>query len=140
MSALFWLAIGAVLGALFASYARSKRVRANRVFGIGLFVAGLIYVAFVTRSPEWQFWAAVESAGLVFFGILGIAGVEGNAWWLVAGWGLHPLWDVGLHYLGAGVHFVPEWYSVGCVSFDLVVASYVVRSKALSYGQEPLPD
>jgi len=86
---------------------------------------------FVKRSPEPLFWAGVEIAGVVLFGLMGIAGVRGSAWWLVAGWGLHPMWDIGLHYFGPGVQFVPEWYTIGCLSFDVVAAAYVASSIVL---------
>ena len=55
---------------------------------------------------------------------VGVA-VFGRMWWIVAGWALHPLWDVGLHYLGRGRPFAPETHTIACLSFDLLVAAYV---------------
>jgi hypothetical protein len=44
------------------------------------------------------------------------------------GLGDTPSWDIGLHYLGPGTLFVPAWYPIACVSFDLLVAVYVACS------------
>ena len=35
--------------------------------------------------------------------------------------------DAGLHLRGAGAGHAPEWYVLACLSFDLLVAAYVVR-------------
>ena len=67
----------------------------------------------------------IEAVGVAVFGGMGMVGLFGRMWWIVAGWALHPLWDVGLHYLGPGRPFAPETYTVACLSFDLLVASYV---------------
>lgn len=130
MFVLIWLIGGIALGGLYAGYAHSRGRSAKRVLGVGLLVAALIYVAFVMRSVEPLFWAGVEIAGAVVFGLMGLAGVRGGSWWLVAGWGLHPVWDVGLHYFGPASQFAPEWYTLGCVGFDLVVAAYAAHSAA----------
>ncbi|TKB43139.1 DUF6010 family protein [Thalassotalea mangrovi] len=49
-----------------------------------------------------------------------------NRIWLALGWLLHPVWDIGLHLQGPGWHIVPPWYAVACVSFDILVAIYIV--------------
>jgi hypothetical protein len=41
-------------------------------------------------------------------------------------WGFAPVWDFGLHYVGPGASFAPRPYVITFVSFDLVVAIYVV--------------
>jgi hypothetical protein len=43
---------------------------------------------------------------------------------------LHPLWDVVLHYVGPGHSFTPWAYAIACVSFDWLVAIYIV----IGYG------
>jgi len=121
---LFWLAAGLVPGVLFVMYGRAARAGMKSVFGVGLLVAALIYLLFVWRAPHPLQWTAVEAAGAGGFGLMAWLGVRSSAWWLVAGWALHPAWDLGLHYLGPG-HFAPAWYALMCVSFDLLVAGYV---------------
>ncbi len=44
---------------------------------------------------------------------------------LAAGWALHPIWDAGLHLQGSGATHAPEWYVVACISFDLLIASFI---------------
>lgn len=119
------LSIGLLLGACFIRYAHMRRRAANRVFAAGLVVAAIVYVPFAMRAPDAFLWLAIELAGIGLFGGLGLLGLRSSAWWLAAGWALHPVWDVALHYLGPGAAFAPDWYAIGCVSFDLLVAGYI---------------
>jgi hypothetical protein len=68
--------------------------------------------------------------GVAIFGGMALLGLGGSLWWIVAGWALHPLWDVGLHYVAPGRSFAPESYTIACLSFDLLVTAYI----AISYG------
>jgi hypothetical protein len=95
-----------------------------------LFVAAGLYVVFAVRAGEGTTWIVIEVVGVAVFGGMGVVGLFGSGWWIVAGWALHPLWDVGLHYLGPGRPFAPETYTIACLSFDLLVAAYV----AIAYG------
>ena len=95
-----------------------------------LFVAAGLYVVFALRAGEGTTWIVIEVVGVAVFGGMGVVGLFGSGWWIVVGWALHPLWDVGLHYLGPGRPFAPETYTVACLSFDLLVAAYV----AIAYG------
>ena len=62
---------------------------------------------------------------------MGLVGLFGSVWWIVAGWALHPLWDVGVHFLGPGRSFAPETYTIACLSFDLLVAAYIAIAYAV---------
>jgi hypothetical protein len=64
--------------------------------------------------------------GGIVFGTMALLGLRGSPWWLAAGWALHPLWDAGLHYFGPGSSFAPEPYAIACISFDWLVAAYIV--------------
>lgn len=75
-----------------------------------------------------------ELVGVAIFGGMALLGLRGSLWWLVAAWALHPLWDIGLHYLVPGRSFAPETYTIACLSFDLLVAAYI----AIAYGLRPL--
>ena len=66
-----------------------------------------------------------ELVGIAIYSAMGLRGVRGSTWWLVAGWALYPVWDVALHFFGPGHAFAPETYTITCLSFDLVVAAYV---------------
>lgn len=122
MQAAVLLVIGVVLGALFLLVAFGFRRHTRRWLVIGLIVVALAYVSFARERPAWLL---VELAGVGLYGAVSWAGLCGSPWWIVAAWALHPVWDIVLHYVGPGRAFAPVWYTVPCVSFDLVVAVYV---------------
>lgn len=97
---------------------------------IFLFIAGGAYVGFAVGEGVSSMWALAELAHVVIFGAMGFLGLRGSPYWIAAGWALHPLWDVGLHYVGPGRSFAPESWAISCVSFDLLVAVYIV----IAYG------
>jgi hypothetical protein len=68
--------------------------------------------------------------GVIVFGAMALLGLRDSAWWLAAGWALHPLWDVVLHYWGPGRTFASQPYAIACITFDWVVAAYI----AIVYG------
>jgi hypothetical protein len=115
---------GAVLGALFAIFARARKAAEVRVLALGLVVAALIYVglALAGRGREWL---AIELAGVALFGGLAWLGLRASRWWLATGWVAHVGWDVGLH-LDRAQAVVGAWYPLLCVGFDLVVAGFVL--------------
>lgn len=113
---------GAVNGAILAGLAMAApRLTKKLLFAVLVFAAAM-YVVFAAGelSPAW---IAVEILGIGIYASLGWRGVNGSAWWLVAGWVAHPLWDVPLHYFGAGRHFAPETYTIPCLTYDLAVAA-----------------
>jgi hypothetical protein len=75
-------------------------------------------------------WMPIELLQVIAFGTVALLGVRGSPYWLAAGWALHPLWDYLLHYLGAGHPFTPWTYAIACISFDWLVAVYIV----VAYG------
>lgn len=76
-------------------------------------------------APVPRIWLLIELLQCIAFGALGLAGWRGAAKWLALGWALHPIWDFGLHYIGPG-DFAPWAYTIACLSFDWVVAAYIV--------------
>ena len=77
-----------------------------------------------------QVWILVELAQGVVFGAIGLLGLRGSPYWIAAGWALHPFWDVVVHYIGPGHTFTPWTYAIACVSFDWIIAIYIV----IAYG------
>ena len=118
--------IGAVLGALFAIFARMRKRAEPRVLALGLLVAALIYVGLALAHPERR-WLLIELAGVVLYGGLAWLGLRFSPWWLALGWLGHVGWDVGLH-LDRPQSLVGAWYPLLCVGFDLVVAGFVVNT------------
>ena len=101
---------------------------------IFLVIAAGAYFGFATLGREvvdtQPIWMLVELAQAIVFGAIGLLGLRGSPYWIAAGWALHPFWDVGLHYIGPGYTFTPWTYAIACVSFDWLVAIYIV----IAYG------
>jgi hypothetical protein len=106
----------------FGPYDRQERAALSSG---GPLIAALIYVGFATASSAYVPWLVLETLGVGFYGALAWLGLRYSPWWLALGWATHPAWDVGLHLVGDGSAFTPAWYSVACVSFDLLVAVYL---------------
>jgi hypothetical protein len=98
---------------------------------IFLFTAAGAYFGFAIAAGAGPIWTFVELVQVIIFGTMALLGLRGSPWWLAAGWALHPLWDVGLHYIGPGRSFAPVTYAIACISFDLVVAAYIAIAYAL---------
>ena len=131
MLTLTWLLIGLISGACYLYWARSLPAALElRVLTAGLLVAALIYVGFATirGNPDW---ILIELVGVAIYGVCAFLTYRISPFWLAAGWGFHPAWDVLLHLSGAGQTIAPYWYVIACISFDLLVAVYIVQRRDL---------
>ena len=101
---------------------------------IFLFLAAGAYFGFAIVGREVvgasPIWMLIELVQVIVFGTMGLLGLRGSPWWLAAGWALHPFWDYVVHYLGPGHPFAPFAYAIACITFDWVVAAYIV----IAYG------
>ena len=95
-----------------------------------LFAAAGAYFGFALLAAPGPIWVLAELVQVIIFGDIALLGLRGSPWWLAAGWALHPLWDVVLHYVGPGHSFAPITYTIPCLSFDLLVAAYI----GIAYG------
>ena len=82
------------------------------LLAIALVIAAVAYVAFAIGAGESALWVVGELVGVSVYGAMGLLGVRGSPMWLAAGWALHPLWDVVLHYFGPGRSFAPINYTI----------------------------
>lgn len=115
-------------GALIFLARTLKPDRELRLYALSLVVAALVYVGFTARGAT-PAWLAIELTGLLVFTLLAFFGVKVSAWILALAWAAHAAWDMFLHLL-LDVAFVPDWYPVACLSFDLLLAGYIaVRFK-----------
>ena len=126
---------GAVGGAVTAAVAfllsRFAKDIAGRAFlVILLFTAAGAYFGFAVVGQAGLLWLLIELSHIIGFGVMGLLGLRGSPYWIAAGWALHPVWDIALHYIGPGKAFAPQPYAIACASFDWVVAAFVV----LAYG------
>ena len=117
---------GALLALILIGLTHLLRRYAREILFAVLLMAALAYVLFAVREQAGAGWIGIELLGVLIYGSMGWKGVRGPVWWLAAAWALHPLWDIGLHYLGPGAGFVhPLRYPIPCVTFDWVVAAYL---------------
>src|SRR5215212_6864478 len=130
-------AIFAIVAVIVPAFLLSRFTRdivGRSVLVIFLFIAAGAYFGFATVGREvvgtQPIWTLVELVQVVVFGTVALLGLRGSPYWLAAGWALHPLWDVVLHYIGPGHSFTPWTYAIACVSFDWLIAIYIV----IAYG------
>jgi hypothetical protein len=130
MLTVLWLVVGLLAGAFYIRFANLRPAKTKSSFAIGLIVAACIYIAFALGASNIATWLPIEFLGVCIYGAMGFAGFRGSIWWLVVGWGLHPLWDLVLHYFGPGASVAASWYTVACASFDFLVAGYIAYNAA----------
>lgn len=126
------LLAGAVLGLLCVLLAFAVRRFTRHLLVVSLLIAALVYVFFSADAHAGAGWLFVELLGVLLYGALAFRGLRGSVAWLAVGWALHPVWDLGLHYFGPGRAFAPDWYTVSCFSFDIVVAAVIALGAGLS--------
>jgi hypothetical protein len=127
------LIAGAVLGVAFVRAAFALRRHTAQILVAGLIIAALAYVLFAFRAQDVSVWLPLELLGVAIYGALGFLGLRRSPWWLVAGWALHPAWDIALHYTGPGGEFAPLWYILLCVTFDVAVAGHIAHRITLGW-------
>ena len=130
MLTILYLGLGLGTGFLFLCYVKVYgRNRERRLFSSALLIAALIYVGFALLFGNMR-WLLIELLGVPAYFIFAFAAARFSVYWLALGWALHPLWDAPLHLMGSGTAVVPEWYAVACISFDLLLAVYILKNAA----------
>jgi hypothetical protein len=135
-------AIFATVAVIIPAFLLSRFTRdiiGRSVLVIFLVIAAGAYFGFATTGRDLvgtdQIWILVELIQAVVFGAIALLGLRGSPYWLAAGWALHPFWDVMLHYVGPGHPFTPWTYAIACVSFDWLIAIYIVIAYGLVGGR-----
>lgn len=137
------LLAGAVGGALFVGIAFAFRRRTRGILARGLIVTALCYVYFAAKAHAGPAWLAAEVVGVALYGAMALRGVRGSPWWLVAGWALHPVWDIALHLAGPARAFAPEAFPTACLTWDpvaatLIAAGILLRAPSLGSARDRL--
>ena len=120
-----FLIAGAFIGSILTFVAIAIPRYTRHILAATLVGAALVYVHIALDAHAGAAWLAIELAGVAIYGVLALRGLRRSAWWLVAGWALHPVWDVALHVAGPGHAFAPDWYTVSCITWDLVTATII---------------
>ena len=117
----------------------TRDIVGRSVLAIFLLIAAGAYFGFAIVGREvvgtHPNWMLVELAQGIVFGTMALLGLRGSPYWLAAGWALHPFWDILLHYVGPGHPFTPWTYAIACVSFDWLIAIYIVIAYRLVGGR-----
>ena len=88
-----------------------------------LALVSALYVVFAFTT--WNtIWITVEAVGLMLFLLFIWMAFRYSTWFVVLGWALHIVWDVGVHPQETAP-YVPYWYAWTCVGFDSVIAVYI---------------
>lgn len=136
MATLLQLLIGAFSCLVFILVARQAGLKREIiVYAISLLVAALIYFGFAVAGGATVSWLVIESGSLVLFSLVALFGLRQSAWVLMIGWAAHAVWDLLLHKV-LEVGFVPEWYPVVCIGFDLFLAGYIAMCKGDSKWEQ----
>ena len=106
-------------------------IHGRALLAIMLVIAGGAYVGFAVAGNAGGLWLLAELAQALVLGVLALLGLRGSPLWLAGGWLIHPVWDVVVHYLGAGHAFAPEAWTIACASFDPLVAAYIAMAHRL---------
>jgi hypothetical protein len=108
----------------------TRDIFGRSVLVIFLLAAAGAYFGFATLGRDVvgsaPIWILIELAQVIGFGALALLGLRGSPYWIAAGWALHPVWDVVVHFIGPGQSFTPWTYAIACLSFDWLVAIYIV--------------
>ncbi len=94
------------------------------IWRMGIIIAAIIYVGFVIQKGAWEF-LYMELIGVGIFSFLAWLSLKYNNYWLSLAWALHIAWDMLLHD-AASTAYVPVWYPVSCIGFDIMIACYVL--------------
>ena len=137
MQVILQLLIGIIsCGVFIVAARRVSPQREMRLYALALVIAALIYVGFTARGAVPPGWLALELAGLAVFTLCAWLGLKISALILALAWAAHAAWDVILHKL-LDVAFVPDWYPLVCVGFDLLLAGYIaVRVKSGAFRRK----
>lgn len=115
-----------VLGAIgLVLLARSLAPRRELfVYGIGLGVTAVAYVAFALYHSAPASRLGLELIGALLFGSAAVVGTRRWPMLLAVGWTAHVAWDLLLHP-ASDPGSAPLWYPWFCVGFDLPVGAYI---------------
>lgn len=121
---ILYMLLGVIAASSLLYYLRkTNTVKKQKILSLGLFVASAIYTIFALTSMN-GIWITVEAVGLLLFLMFIWMAFHYSMWFVVFGWALHIVWDVGVHPQETAP-YVPLWYAWLCVGFDALIAIYL---------------
>jgi len=116
--------LGILAAVAFIAYGK-KINREKSVLSSGLVIAAIVYIFFAFFWGD-AYWIGIETLGVLLYSTFYFLGKKYDFRWVGLGWLLHPIWDIVLHLQGEGSAIAPEWYAVACLTFDFIVAGYIL--------------
>jgi hypothetical protein len=133
---------GVVLAAALVALARRLgRRRELAVYALVLLLTAVYYLLAAMGKGAPPARVGVEALGAALFGAAAGYGVLRRPILLALGWIAHAGWDLFLHPAGAAAAtlYVPAWYPMLCVGFDLLLGGYVAGIVLGGAGAWPPP-
>lgn len=125
--------LGGILAMGVLAVIRRGATREREWLALMLLVAALVYpLCGVGAQPLSQL--GVEATGVALFLVFALLGVRASPWFLALGWGAHAVWDIAIP-ASRDASYLPTWYPMLCLGFDVVVAGYVAGRAS---GRTPL--
>jgi hypothetical protein len=106
------------------------------VYGIGLGVTAVAYVAFALHHGAPARYLGLELVGAVIYGSAAVFGTRRWPMLMALGWTAHVVWDLLLHP-ASGPAYAPVWYPWFCVGFDLPIGGYIAGLVAMTPRSQP---
>jgi hypothetical protein len=98
-----------------------KRFDKNIIYGLILMGIAFLYIGYTWTSIEV---ASVSFLQALFFLLFAYFGIKKNAYFLVAGYFLHGIWDLVYPFFGSPDMLPPD-YDYFCLTYDFIVAIYL---------------
>lgn len=107
-----------------------KRLDKNTIYGLILIGIAFLYVGYTWTNLAV---AIISFLQTLFFLPIAYLGIKKNAYFLVAGYFLHGLWDMIYPFIGRP-DLLPPDYDYFCITYDFIVAFYllIINYKASS--------
>ncbi|HCM77729.1 MAG TPA: hypothetical protein DIS90_15205 [Cytophagales bacterium] len=99
-----------------------KRLDKNTIYGLILMGIAFLYIGYTWTNLEV---AIISFIQVLFFLPFAYLGIKKNAYYLVAGYFLHGIWDVVYPFLGSP-DLLPPDYDYFCITYDVIVALYLL--------------
>lgn len=113
-----------------------KGLDQRTTYGLVLTGIGFLYVGFTWSHVGSLVVTCIQALAFLFIANLGI---RRNVYYLIAGFFLHGIWDLG-YPLFSTTNLIPPHYDVFCLSIDFTMGSYLLCDQLIkARSGKPIP-